>query len=83
MSDPTTITLFGPTAFILSMILIATPFISYYAQTATMYTITPKDCDATMYANESSWYTNPWVVISAYGVCPTMSSRTGGYSYSG
>jgi hypothetical protein len=65
-----TITLWGPTAFVLSVMLIATPFVSYYSQTAIMYKITPTGCDGTLYTNESSWYLGPWVIIPAYGVCP-------------
>jgi len=79
-----TITLFGPTAFVLSVVLIATPFVSYYSQTAIMYKITPSDCDTSLYTNESSWYLGPWVIIPAYGVCPKETYAyhpMTGYSY--
>ena len=80
----TTVTLFGPTAFVLSVMLIATPFVSYYSQTAIMYKITPSGCDANLYTNESSWYLGPWVIIPAFGVCPKETYAyhpMTGYSY--
>ena len=55
MSDSFTVTLWGPTAYLASLVLIATPFVLYYTQTAVMYTITPSSCEASLYVNESSW----------------------------
>jgi hypothetical protein len=54
-TSPLSITLWGPTAFSISMIMIATPFVLYYTQTSTMYTITPSGCDVATYANQTSW----------------------------
>jgi hypothetical protein len=70
------IAIFGPIAFAISVILIATPFMAYYAQSAHFYTIHPSNCDSSYFTNDSSWFTSEWVVIPAYGVCPI-----GAYTY--
>ena len=65
-TSPLSITLWGPTAFSISMIMIATPFVLYYTQTSTMYTITPSGCDAATYANQSSWLVQNFPISITY-----------------
>jgi hypothetical protein len=76
--------LFGPTAFLIAVFLIATPFMLYSSQTSVMYIIRPLNCDAQMFINEESWFTGNWVLIPAYGVCPVDAydyTYVTGYAY--
>jgi hypothetical protein len=70
------VVIFGPVAFFISLLLIAIPFMCYYSQTAHFFAVYPSNCDSSYFVNESSWYTGEWVMIPAYGMCPE-----GAYSY--